>query len=113
MMRCAGLGAEQEAASLQALQAPQAGKAAGGKAALCKWQPRADGEGLELVHQHPVKHITWHTRGEYFASVAPTGNTQARTLLMSHVRPPCTSSVWFTAVHDYLIALPLSNQRGN
>ncbi|KAK9914855.1 hypothetical protein WJX75_001346 [Coccomyxa subellipsoidea] len=71
----AGVGAKQEAASLQALQAPA--KAAGGKGALCKWQPRADGEGLELMHQHPVKHVTWHARGEYFASVAPTGNTQA------------------------------------
>ena len=84
-MRCAGVGAKQEAASLQALQAPA--KAAGGKGALCKWQPRADGEGLELMHQHPVKHVTWHARGEYFASVAPTGNTQARTLLISLIRP--------------------------
>jgi hypothetical protein len=39
------------------------------------------------MHQHPVKHVTWHARGEYFASVAPTGNTQARTLVISLIRP--------------------------
>ena len=43
---------------------------------LCcrRWRP--EGEGLELVHPHSVSHVTWHARGDYFASVAPAGNTQ-------------------------------------
>lgn len=80
---CTGSGAEQEAASVQALRPASAAKSAGAKAALCKWQRWAEGDGLELVHQHSVKHVTWHARGEYFASVAPTGNTQARPILFS------------------------------
>ena len=48
----------------------------GAKAALCRWQKLPEGEGLELVHQHSVTHVAWHARGDYFASVAPTGNTQ-------------------------------------
>ena len=28
--------------------------------------------------QFTIKHVTWHARGDYFASVAPTGNTQVR-----------------------------------
>lgn len=42
---------------------------------LAKWVTRPDG-GLELQTGHAVKHIAWHARGDYFASVAPTGNTQ-------------------------------------
>ena len=71
----AGLSADQEAASLQALQAPS--QQGSDKAGLCQWQKRAEGDGLELVHQHSVSHVTWHARGDYFASVAPAGNTQA------------------------------------
>ena len=70
----AGMSADQEAASLQALQAPS--QQGNDKAGLCQWQKRADGDGLELVHQHSVSHVTWHARGDYFASVAPAGNTQ-------------------------------------
>lgn len=71
------MGAEEEAATLQALQPPSQGQTgADGKAALCTWQKAAEGDGLELVHQHPVRHVTWHARGDYFATVAPTGNTQ-------------------------------------
>ena len=43
---------------------------------MCRWQKLAEGEGLELVHQHSVSNVTWHARGDYFASVVPTGNTQ-------------------------------------
>ena len=73
----AGTGAEQEAAALQALAAPQQQQQQeGAKAALCRWQKLAEGEGLELMHPHSVSHVTWHARGDYFASVAPAGNTQ-------------------------------------
>lgn len=34
-------------------------------------------QGLTLEHRFPVKHVTWHARGDYFATVAPTGNTKA------------------------------------
>lgn len=80
----AGIGAEQEAAALQVLQAPS--QQEGAKAALCRWQKRSEGEGLQLVHQHPISHVTWHARGDYFASVAPTGNTQV--MAATHL---CTS----------------------
>ena len=41
---------------------------------MCRWQrlPELQG-GVELVHLHPVRHLAWHGRGDYFASVAPTG----------------------------------------
>ena len=28
------------------------------------------------AHRFPVKHMAWHLRGDYFSTVAPTGNTQ-------------------------------------
>ena len=71
---CAGTGAEQEAAALQALT-PLA-QQEGAKAPLCRWQKLPEGDGLELVHQHSVSRVTWHAHGDYFASVAPAGNTQ-------------------------------------
>ena len=75
MVHHAGVGSEeQEAAAAQALQAPPAIEASA--KVLCRWQARETGGGLDLVHQHPVRHLTWHARGDYFASVAPTGNTQ-------------------------------------
>ncbi|GIL57090.1 hypothetical protein Vafri_12368 [Volvox africanus] len=52
--------------------APEAGQ-------LAVWRPRpaAMGGGLEVRLRFPVKSLSWHSRGDYFASVAPTGNTQA------------------------------------
>ena len=44
----------------------------------CEGQARANGDGAELLHGQAVARVTWHARGDYFASVAPTGNTQAR-----------------------------------
>ena len=32
---------------------------------------------VELPHAFPVKDVAWHGRGDYFSSVAPTGNTRA------------------------------------
>ena len=37
-----------------------------------------EGGGAVIVHKFTIKHVTWHARGDYFASVAPTGNTQVR-----------------------------------
>lgn len=42
---------------------------------LAKWVTQPDGS-LELQTGHAVRHIAWHARGDYFASVAPSGNTQ-------------------------------------
>ena len=80
----AGMSADQEAASLQALQATS--QQGSDKASLCQWQKRADGDGLELVHQHSVSHVTWHARGDYFATVAPAGNTQVSHLCYLQAR---------------------------
>ncbi len=46
--------------------------------ALATWSRRDDG-GVEIAHKFIVKHVTWHAKGDYFASTAPTGNTQVRT----------------------------------
>jgi hypothetical protein len=37
-----------------------------------------EGGGAVILHKFAIKHVTWHARGDYFASVAPTGNTQVR-----------------------------------
>ncbi|KAL6755488.1 NUC169 domain-containing protein [Haematococcus lacustris] len=67
-----------EAASGQGLggAGPGSGPAEGQLAAWNKLGPEL-GAGLEICHRFPVKSMTWHARGDYFASVAPTGNTQA------------------------------------
>ncbi|GAB4816894.1 hypothetical protein N2152v2_003940 [Parachlorella kessleri] len=77
---------EQEAATQQALDASlaaagTAGAAGGGS--LASWQRAQQLQGaaspgaVEILHRAPAKYATWHARGDYFASVAPTGNTQA------------------------------------
>lgn len=74
---------EQEAATQQALQQALAAAAAAPNAGeLASWAaaPGSLGEGaVEVAHKFPVKYVTWHARGDYLASVAPTGNTQVRT----------------------------------
>ncbi|GLC45419.1 Ribosome bioproteinsis protein 1 [Pleodorina starrii] len=45
---------------------------------LSVWRPRSGpGGGLEVRLRFPVQSLSWHSRGDYFASVAPAGNTQA------------------------------------
>ncbi|KAL3150329.1 Ribosome biogenesis protein 1 [Trebouxia sp. C0010 RCD-2024] len=51
-------------------------QAGDGAAAVAAWQGY-EGEGVSITHKHPVTYLTWHSKGDYFASVAPTGNTQA------------------------------------
>ena len=71
----AGVGDEEnEEAAMAALKLnPQASSAKEG--AVVQWRQREDG-GLELQHSHSLRQLTWHSRGDYFATVAPTGNTQ-------------------------------------
>ena len=40
-----------------------------------RWESR-EGGGMQLVHKHTLAQITWHSRGDYFATMAPTANTQ-------------------------------------
>lgn len=44
--------------------------------ALVKWKQRKDG-GIDIEHPFLVEYVTWHSQGDYFASVQPTGNTKA------------------------------------
>jgi hypothetical protein len=48
---------------------------AGDQQPLARWVTRPDG-GMELQTGHAIRDLAWHARGDYFASVAPTGNTQ-------------------------------------
>ena len=88
-------GEEQEAATTAALQ--QCLEAAGGggsggieEGQLVSWQRYGGGTsssggkdgggggdgGVVVQHKFSIRQVTWHARGDYFASVAPTGNTQ-------------------------------------
>ena len=70
-----GLGGEEvKAAAAQALQVTSDTSSS---SELATWSQREDG-GVELVTKHAVRQVTWHARGDYFASVAPTGGTQVR-----------------------------------
>lgn len=61
-------------AAAAALEVPSSG--GGAEAPLAAWSRREDG-GVDITSKHPVAHVTWHARGDYFASVAPTGATQS------------------------------------
>ena len=71
----AGVGDEENAeAALAALKLSSAASSSK-DGAVVQWRQRDDG-GLELQHSHSLRQLTWHSRGDYFATVAPTGNTQ-------------------------------------
>ena len=74
---CAGTGGPEVQAATQAALASAA--QASSKGALCEWRPWQDG--LQLSHQHDVARLCWHTRGDYFSSVCPLGNTRVRNLV--------------------------------
>jgi ribosome biogenesis protein ERB1 len=65
---------ETEDAAVAALKLTAKSSSAGNDAVV-QWRQREDG-GLELQHRHSLRQLTWHSRGDYFATVAPTGNTQ-------------------------------------
>ena len=60
---------------------------------MCSGGSVRDG-GLELQHSHSLRQLTWHSRGDYFATVAPTGNTQVlpRWLSLRLLLKPPTAS---------------------
>ena len=39
---------------------------------IAAWDPQDDGS-VSISHRQPVTYLTWHAKGDYFASVAPTG----------------------------------------
>ncbi|PRW59011.1 ribosome biogenesis BOP1-like protein [Chlorella sorokiniana] len=84
---------EQEAATEAALQQALAASGSSGSGSIeegqlvswQRWQGGGSGsgsgsgssDGVVVLHRFPLKYVTWHGRGDYFATVAPTGNTQA------------------------------------
>lgn len=89
---------EQEAATeaaLAACTADSSGSSSGGiedgqLVSWQRWQGGGAGQGgsgssgsgsgsggVVVLHKFGIKHVTWHARGDYFATTAPTGNTQA------------------------------------
>lgn len=51
------------------------------KSTMVKMLERGDSKStanaVEVVGKFQVKHVSWHARGDYFCSIAPTGNTKA------------------------------------
>ena len=39
---------------------------------IATWQAY-EADGVSIPHRAPVTYLTWHAKGDYFASVAPTG----------------------------------------
>eukprot|EP00803_Ostreobium_quekettii_P002581 evm.model.scf_1029.3 EVM.evm.TU.scf_1029.3 scf_1029:39095-48452(-) len=64
-------------AAVQALRVP-GGSFRDDSMSAVKWVEQ-EGElgGVEIQHKHLVKFVTWHGQGDYFASVAPDGHSQA------------------------------------
>ena len=71
-VRCGPAGAlERARAALGKLGAAEAGGASS-----LEWDFRADGT-VRIDHKRAVAHVAWHRKGNYFATVCPTGNTVA------------------------------------
>lgn len=49
----------------------------GDNTSLTKWIKHEKFDGIKLTHLKPVHLISWHHKGDYFATVAPDGNTRA------------------------------------
>jgi hypothetical protein len=62
---------EAQTATSQTLRQAQVGSAAPGSP-VATWQAY-ESEGITISHRAPVSYLTWHAKGDYFASVAPTG----------------------------------------
>ena len=70
--RGAGTGTDDaNSATAEILKQAQAGANAVA-APVATWQGY-EGEGINIAHRQPVTYLTWHAKGDYFASVAPTG----------------------------------------
>ena len=68
----AGSGSDNaNSATADILKQAQAGGSAVA-APVASWQ-QYEGEGISIAHRQPVTFLTWHAKGDYFASVSPTG----------------------------------------
>ena len=73
-LSCHGAGTgtdDANSATAEILRQAQAGGSAV-VAPVATWQAY-EGEGVSIAHRQPVTYLTWHAKGDYFASVAPTG----------------------------------------
>ena len=69
----AGTGTDEaQAATTQTLAAAQT-PSGSASTPVATWEALEGHEGLAIKQNHQVSYITWHARGDYFASVAPTG----------------------------------------
>lgn len=68
----AGTGTDEaQAATSQTLRQAQVASTTPGTP-VATWQAY-ESEGITISHRAPVSYLTWHAKGDYFASVAPTG----------------------------------------
>ena len=68
----AGTGTDEvQAATVQTLKEAQEPSSAV-SAPVASWEAY-EGDGIAISHRQPVSYLTWHAKGDYFASVAPTG----------------------------------------
>ena len=95
-----GLGDEEcEEAAGEALSRVAAAAPASDAVPAARWEVR-EGGGMQVVHRHSLSQITWHSRGDYFATVAPTANTQV---------PPLGK--WLDATLNAMAYAPLSSPK--
>ena len=81
----AGTGTEDaQSATAHTLKQGRAGSS-GAAAPVATWQAFED-EGVAISHRQPVTYLTWHSKGDYFASVAPTGQLNMLSIILG-IRP--------------------------
>lgn len=72
LMSFAGTGTDEaQDATEKTLKQAQAVSTASGTP-VATWQGY-EADGVSIPHRAPVTYLTWHAKGDYFASVAPTG----------------------------------------
>lgn len=80
-----GLGSEEvESESLERLRLQKQDKSK--ENPVCRWLDSDLEKGLELSHSFQVHYVSWHSKGDYFTSLAPTGNTQVSKFLQNYTQ---------------------------
>ena len=88
VMSSAGTGTDEaQDATERTLKQAQAVSPASGTP-VATWQGYK-AEGVSIPHRAPVTYLTWHAKGDYFASVAPTGEQTMAGLVEQYMC--CTS----------------------
>ena len=84
----AGTGTDEaQDATERTLKQAQAGSTASGTP-VATWQGY-EADGVSIPHRAPVTYLTWHAKGDYFASVSPTGEQTMADLVKQHVCCTC------------------------